>query len=90
MTQRVLIPSDSVQLEGDLTIPKHATSLVLFAHGSGSSRVSPRNQFVAKALQNAGIGTLLFDPLTEKEAKIAKMFSTSTSSHIVYPRRRVG
>jgi putative phosphoribosyl transferase len=69
MKQRVLIPSDSVQLEGELTIPKHATSVVLFAHGSGSSRLSPRNQFVAEVLQNAGIGTLLFDLLKEEEAE---------------------
>ena len=68
MKQRVLIPSDSVQLEGELTIPKHAIGVVLFAHGSGSSRLSPRNQFVADALRNAGIGTLLFDLLTEEEA----------------------
>jgi putative phosphoribosyl transferase len=69
MKQRVLIPSDSIQLEGELAIPKHAAGLVLFAHGSGSSRISPRNQFVAEELQNAGIGTLLFDLLTEDEAR---------------------
>jgi putative phosphoribosyl transferase len=67
MTQHVSIPSDSVELEGDLTIPKQAVGVVLFAHGSGSSRLSPRNQFVAEELQNAGIGTLLFDLLTESE-----------------------
>ena len=68
MKESVLIPSDSVHLEGDLTIPKHAVGVVLFAHGSGSSRLSPRNQFVAEALQNRGIGTLLFDLLTEEES----------------------
>ena len=68
MKESVLIPSDSVQLEGDLTIPKYAAGVVLFAHGSGSSRLSPRNQFVAEALQNRGIGTLLFDLLTEEES----------------------
>ena len=69
MKQRVLIPSDSVAQEGDLTIPKDAIGIVLFAHGSGSSRLSPRNQFVADALQEVGVGTLLFDLLTEAEAE---------------------
>ena len=54
--QQVSIPSDAVQLEGDLTVPQNAVGVVLFAHGSGSSRLSPRNQFVAEALRNAGIG----------------------------------
>jgi putative phosphoribosyl transferase len=68
MRERVVIPSDSVSLEGELVIPKSATGIVLFAHGSGSSRLSPRNQFVAEVLQKAGIGTLLFDLLSEEEA----------------------
>ncbi|MDO8431012.1 MAG: phosphoribosyltransferase family protein [Candidatus Binatus sp.] len=55
-------------MEGELMIPKNAVGVVLFAHGSGSSRLSPRNQFVAEALQKSGIGTLLFDLLTEAEA----------------------
>ncbi len=64
----VSIPSDSVQLEGELMIPEDAAGVVLFAHGSGSSRLSPCNQFVADTLQKSGIGTLLFDLLTEEEA----------------------
>lgn len=68
MKKYVFIPSDSVLLEGELIIPKDAAGVVVFAHGSGSSRLSPRNQFVAEALRNAGIGTLLFDLLTEDEA----------------------
>jgi putative phosphoribosyl transferase len=68
MTRHISIPSDSVQLEGELVVPPHAVGVVLFAHGSDSSRLSPRNQFVAEALRNAGIGTLLFDLLTEGEA----------------------
>jgi putative phosphoribosyl transferase len=68
MTQHVSIPSDSVRLEGELIVPNHAVGVVLFAHGSGSSRLSPRNQFVAEALRDARIGTLLFDLLTESEA----------------------
>jgi putative phosphoribosyl transferase len=65
---QVVIPSDAVRLEGELVIPEGAALIVLFAHGSGSSRLSPRNQFVARTLQAAGIGTLLFDLLTEEEA----------------------
>ncbi len=61
MTHQVSIPSDSVRLEGELIIPENAVGVVLFAHGSGSSRLSPRNQFVAEVLRKAGIGTLLFD-----------------------------
>ncbi|HLC85007.1 MAG TPA: dienelactone hydrolase family protein [Candidatus Nanoarchaeia archaeon] len=66
----VKIPSGKVQLDGDLVIPKGARGIVLFAHGSGSSRLSPRNRFVAKVLQEAGIATLLFDLLTQEEEQI--------------------
>ena len=54
-------------LSGSLTIPENAIGLVLFAHGSGSSRYSPRNQFVARTLNDAGLSTLLFDLLTPDE-----------------------
>jgi dienelactone hydrolase len=57
----------SSYLQGNLTIPAHAHSVVLFAHGSGSGRQSPRNQFVATQLQRAGMATLLLDLLTEEE-----------------------
>jgi len=67
MARNVSIPSDGVRLEGELTIMDDALGVVLFAHGSGSSRLSPRNQFVARQLQRARIGTLLFDLLTEEE-----------------------
>lgn len=63
----VRIPLGDVELRGDLTRPVGAEGIVLFAHGSGSSRKSPRNRFVAKALQSAGLATLLFDLLTEDE-----------------------
>jgi putative phosphoribosyl transferase len=63
----ILISADDVMLDGELTIPHGARGLVLFAHGSGSSRHSPRNQFVAHTLQEAGLGTLLFDLLTKEE-----------------------
>ena len=61
------ISAGSVALEGNLSLPDHAIALVLFAHGSGSSRQSPRNQFVARVLNNAGLATLLFDLLTPEE-----------------------
>lgn len=57
-------------MEGDLTVPTDASGLVLFAHGSGSSRFSTRNRFVAGVLQQAGIATLLFDLLTAEEESI--------------------
>jgi putative phosphoribosyl transferase len=63
----VQIPAGRAALSGDLTIPENAVSLVLFAHGSGSSRHSPRNQFVARTLNRSGLGTLLFDLLTPEE-----------------------
>ncbi len=58
-----------VGLEGILGVPEAASGIVLFAHGSGSSRLSPRNSYVAEALREAGLGTLLFDLLTEDEAE---------------------
>jgi putative phosphoribosyl transferase len=66
-TLNVQIPSGDVFLEGDLKIPEDLRGIVLFAHGSGSSRHSPRNQYVARILQNSGIATLLFDLLTSEE-----------------------
>jgi pimeloyl-ACP methyl ester carboxylesterase len=63
----VSIPVDGVELEGELAIPSGAAGLVVFAHGSGSSRKSPRNTFVAEVLRSRGLGTLLFDLLTEAE-----------------------
>lgn len=57
-------------LEGDLAIPEKATAVIAFAHGSGSSRHSPRNQYVARVLQQGGLGTLLFDLLTAEEERI--------------------
>lgn len=66
-TRAVSIPSDGVSLQGDLTLPAGARGLVVFAHGSGSSRLSPRNRMVARRLQDGGFGTLLFDLLTVRE-----------------------
>ena len=66
----VQIPAGRIALSGNLSLPEGATALVLFAHGSGSSRHSPRNQFVARTLNDAGLATLLFDLLTQKEEAI--------------------
>ena len=63
----VQIQAGRAGLPGDLTIPEGAAGLLLFAHGSGSSRHSPRNQFVARTLNRSGLGTLLFDLLTPEE-----------------------
>src|SRR6266705_2350542 len=70
--QVVQILIDSQGLEGSLALPEQTQSLVLFAHGSGSSRFSPRNNFVAQVLRQAGIGTLLMDLLTEEEDTVYK------------------
>jgi dienelactone hydrolase len=61
------IPAGDAVLDGELTLPPSAKGVVLFAHGSGSSRFSPRNTYVAEVLQQRGIGTLLFDLLTREE-----------------------
>lgn len=66
----VKIPIGTGELFGELSIPPKSSQLVLFAHGSGSSRHSPRNQAVARHLQEAGLGTLLFDLLTMKEEAV--------------------
>lgn len=66
----VSIKLDGLSLPGNLSIPKGAKAIVIFSHGSGSSRLSPRNNFVAKILQQEGLATLLFDLLTEDEDRI--------------------
>ena len=66
----VQIHAGRAVLSGNLNIPENASALVLFAHGSGSSRHSPRNQFVARTLNEAGLATLLFDLLTPEEEAI--------------------
>ena len=67
MTAPLTIPLARVALPGDLEVPPGAAGLVVFAHGSGSGRLSPRNRAVAQALNRAGLGTLLFDLLTPQE-----------------------
>ena len=68
--QIVRIPANGINLEGALVIPSEARGIVLFAHGSGSSRHSPRNNFVAQVLHKAGMGTLLMDLLTQEEDSV--------------------
>src|SRR5947209_9597624 len=70
MSSEVIIQAGAATLGGTLTLPEGASTLVLFAHGSGSSRHSPRNQFVARTLNRAGLGTLLFDLLTREEEAV--------------------
>jgi len=64
------VPAGRAMLDGNLTIVAQTKGLVLFAHGSGSSRHSPRNQFVARTLNDAGLATLLFDLLTPEEESV--------------------
>lgn len=66
----IQIPYKELILEGELTIPDHPKGLIIFSHGSGSSRFSPRNNMVAERLQDNGFATLLFDLLTEEEDRI--------------------
>lgn len=70
----VRITAGAVQLDGELKVPEAAKGIVIFAHGSGSSRLSPRNQFVARVMRDSGLGTLLFDLLTPEE-EIAEQYT---------------
>lgn len=65
--------SAGIELKGNIEIPSGAQGIILFAHGSGSSRNSPRNKFVAQQLRHAGLGTLLMDLLTEEEERADMM-----------------
>ncbi|HNA69856.1 MAG TPA: dienelactone hydrolase family protein [Nitrosomonas sp.] len=67
MMTTISITDDTARLEGELMIPPGAQGIVVFAHGSGSSRFSPRNNYVAKVVRDRGLGTLLFDLLTRQE-----------------------
>jgi len=67
--ETVNIPIDEVQLAGTLRLPEQAEGIVLFAHGSGSSRFSPRNRHVAAVLERAGLATMLIDLLSEREER---------------------
>lgn len=92
----VLLSVDPVRLPGDLVVPAGATAVVVFAHGSGSSRRSPRNVAVARRLNAEGLGTLLFDLLTPEESgDRANVFDIGLLSHRLeaagrWVRRRPG
>ncbi len=81
---------DGAPLEGNLTIPKKARGIVVFAHGSGSSRNSPRNRFVAGVMQEAGLATLLFDLLIAKEEQIDNVTAQLRFDIDFLSRRLVG
>src|SRR5688572_24619572 len=72
--EEIKIPGRNFNLPGELEIPQNCSGLVLFSHGSGSSRLSPRNQFVAKSLRRNGIGTFLFDLLGREEDNVQTRF----------------
>jgi putative phosphoribosyl transferase len=73
LERHVEIPIDYRRLNGILRVPEHALGVVVFAHGSGSGRFSPRNQFVARVLEDAGLATLLLDLLEDDEADDREM-----------------
>jgi putative phosphoribosyl transferase len=81
---------DGQPLEGNLVMPKKSKGIVIFAHGSGSSRNSPRNKFVAGVLQEAGLATLLFDLLTAKEEQIDNVTAQLRFDIEFLSRRLVG
>lgn len=70
LTEEMRISLKDTILDGNLTLPENPKGLVIFSHGSGSSRFSPRNNYVAKVLQAKGMATLLFDLLTEREDRV--------------------
>lgn len=79
---------DGIHIDADATIPPNAAGLVVFVHGSGSSRHSPRNQYVAAELQRAGLGTVLMDLLTPEEERLDQ-FSGHLRFDITFLARRV-
>ncbi len=71
--REITFATDGIWLDGSLIVPMNASGVVLFVHGSGSSQLSPRNRYVARALQTKGIATLLFDLLTEDEERVDRV-----------------
>ncbi|MBT8768461.1 dienelactone hydrolase family protein [Pseudomonas boanensis] len=88
--QHQCIELTDVQLVGDLLLPPGAKDLVVFVHGSGSSRLSPRNQHVARYLSDRGLATLLFDLLTEREQRIDQVTCELRFDIPMLTRRLVG
>jgi putative phosphoribosyl transferase len=89
-TRDVQILSTGVRLEGIVSIPEDSRGIVLFVHGSGSSRHSPRNQYVAEILQEAGLTTLLFDLLTEEEEQVDRRTRHLRFDVNLFARRTAG
>jgi dienelactone hydrolase len=85
----VSLPVDDVELIGDLTVPWEAGGVVLFAHGSGSSRLSPRNRYVAAELQSLGLATLLLDLLTPVEEALDERTGGRLRFDVVLLARRL-
>jgi pimeloyl-ACP methyl ester carboxylesterase len=75
VNKSVHVPVGNIELPGEINLPEHAPAFVIFSHGSGSSRFSPRNQFIAGALREKGIGTFLFDLLTKEEDQLPARFN---------------
>ena len=86
----VIVATDSADLAGDLAVPEGARGIVVFAHGSGSSRLSPRNQFVARELRGARLATLLFDLLTAEEDEVDEVTREYRFDIDLLARRLVG
>lgn len=88
--EEVAVETGDAQLAGTLTVPEQAGGIVLFAHGSGSSRFSPRNQFVARTLHEGGLATLLFDLLSAAENVIDEQTRELRFDIALLSRRLVG
>lgn len=86
----VQVQAGDVVLAGDVTLPRHAGGLVMFVHGSGSSRHSPRNQRVARHFNDRGLGTLLFDLLTAEEERIDQVTAELRFDIALLGRRVLG
>jgi dienelactone hydrolase len=84
------IPVGNVEVEGNMFLPPGASGIVVFAHGSGSSRFSPRNQYVAKEINKANIGTLLFDLLTPGEEEEDELTGEYRSDIALLAQRLIG
>ena len=90
LVTEVSIGVDNITLAGTLTVPENAAGIVLFVHGSGSSRHSPRNRLVAQSLQSAGLATLLFDLLTPQEEYLDRRTATFRFDIALLTRRLIG
>lgn len=88
--KEVSIDTDNVLLKGTLAIPKKPHGIILFAHGSGSSRHSPRNRYVAEVLQSHGLATLLFDLLTLEEESVDRFSARLRFDIALLAKRLVG